>query len=197
MRRILIEHARKRHRIKRGGDPIGVSLDQVDPPSWDEPEAMLALDEALRRLEGQDPRAAEVVQLRYFAGMSIAQTAEALGVSGQTVKREWAFARAWLRRELSGASPSRIRGLQAAGRRLPRRASTPGTATSSSSWPRPPTACSPAPSPSEMSWQSSCRAEGTDDPRRHRPLHFPPPANHRASEETPLDSRRSEPSRQR
>ena len=97
MRRILIEHARKRSRLKRGGAPVRVSLDRVGPPSWDEPEAVLALDEALRRLEDQDPRAAEVVQLRYFAGMSVAQAAEALDVSERTVKREWTFARAWLR----------------------------------------------------------------------------------------------------
>lgn len=100
MRRILVDHARKRSSLKRGGAPIRVSLDQIGPPSWDEPETMLALHDALLRLEEQDPRAAEVVQLRYFAGMSVTQTAEALDVSERTVKREWTIARAWLRNAL-------------------------------------------------------------------------------------------------
>ena len=100
MRRILTDHARKRRSLKRGGEPIRVSLDQIGPPSWDEPEKMLALDDALLRLEKRDPRAAEVVQLRYFAGMSVAETAEALDVSERTVKREWTVARAWLRNAL-------------------------------------------------------------------------------------------------
>lgn len=97
MRRILIEHARSRGRKKRGGGRVRVPLEALGPPSWDDPDRMLALDEALRRLEGQDPRSAEVVQLRYFAGLSVRETAEALGTSERTVKREWAFARAWLR----------------------------------------------------------------------------------------------------
>ena len=96
MRRILIEHARKRSRHKRGGGRVQVSLSAVGPASWDEPEHVLALDEALRRLEEQDPRSAEVVQLRYFGGLSVQETAEALGVSERTVKREWTFARVWL-----------------------------------------------------------------------------------------------------
>jgi RNA polymerase sigma factor (TIGR02999 family) len=96
MRRILIDHARTRRRQKRGGDRSRVSLSEVDPMSWDEPERLLALDEALARLEERDPRAAEVVQLRYFGGLSVRETAEALGVSDRTVKREWSFARAWL-----------------------------------------------------------------------------------------------------
>jgi len=96
MRRILIDHARGRGRQKRGGGRVRVSLSRVGPRSWDEPERLLALDEALRRLEGQDPRAAEVVQLRYFGGLSVQETAEALGLSERTVKREWTFARAWL-----------------------------------------------------------------------------------------------------
>ena len=96
MRRILIEHARKRSRHKRGGGRVQVSLSAVGPASWDEPEQVLALDEALRRLEEQDPRSAEVVQLRYFGGLSVQETAEALGVSERTVKREWTFARVWL-----------------------------------------------------------------------------------------------------
>lgn len=100
MRRILIEHARRRGRKKRGGGRHRVSLGAVGAPSWDEPEDLLALDEALRRLEQRDPRSAEVVQLRYFGGFSVPETAEALGISERTVNREWTFARAWLRAAL-------------------------------------------------------------------------------------------------
>ena len=96
MRRVLIEHARKRSRQKRGGGRVQVSLSAVGPTSWDEPEQMLAVDEALRRLEEQDPRSAEVVQLRYFGGLSVQETADALELSERTVRREWVFARAWL-----------------------------------------------------------------------------------------------------
>lgn len=100
MRRILIEHARRRRRKKRGGGRRRVSLGAIEASSWDEPEDLLALDEALRRLERRDPRSAEVVQLRYFGGFSVPETAEALGVSERTVNREWTFARAWLRAAL-------------------------------------------------------------------------------------------------
>jgi len=100
MHRILIDHAKKRMRQKRGGGAVPVSLSRAGPTSWDEPERLLALNEALCRLVKVDARSAEVVKLRYFGGLSIAQTAEALGVSERTVKREWSFARAWLRRKL-------------------------------------------------------------------------------------------------
>ena len=107
MHRILIDHARKRMRLKRGGGAQPVSLDRAGPTSWDEPERLLALDEGLRRLVEVDARSAEVVKLRYFGGLSITETAEALGVSERTVKREWSFARAWLRRELGEAGMHR------------------------------------------------------------------------------------------
>jgi RNA polymerase sigma factor (TIGR02999 family) len=107
MHRILIDHARKRMRQKRGGGAVPVSLSRAGPTSWDEPERLLALDEALRRLVEVDARSAEVIKLRYFGGLSIAQTAEALGVSERTVKREWSFARAWLRHELGEAGEHR------------------------------------------------------------------------------------------
>jgi len=107
MHRILIDHARKRLRQKRGGGVVPVSLSRVGPASWDEPERLLALDEALRRLVEVDARSAEVIRLRYFGGLSIAQTAETMGVSERTVKREWSFARAWLRRELGEAGERR------------------------------------------------------------------------------------------
>ena len=100
MRRILIDHARRRARPRHGADLRRVTLGDAGPASWDEPERLMVLDEGLRRLEERDPRAAEVVQLRYFAGLSIAETAEALEVSEQTVKRDWTFAKAWLRQAL-------------------------------------------------------------------------------------------------
>jgi RNA polymerase sigma factor (TIGR02999 family) len=98
MRRILIEHARKRNRIKRGGDARRLDLDLSHVAELDDtdPDRIVALDDAFRRLEGADPRAASVVALRFYAGLTIEQTAAALGLSERTVKREWEFARAWL-----------------------------------------------------------------------------------------------------
>ncbi|MBC7772393.1 MAG: sigma-70 family RNA polymerase sigma factor [Pyrinomonadaceae bacterium] len=101
MRRILVERARSRNRIKRGGGKGKVELTDAvlstEPPSDD----LLALDEALDRLEKYDKRKAEVVMLRYFAGLSIEDTAAALNLSPATVKNEWTFARAWLHREVA------------------------------------------------------------------------------------------------
>jgi len=96
MRRILIEHARRRSRLKRGGERTRVSLSEVNIAAVENPEDVLALDDAIRRLEQQDPRAAEIVRLRFFAGLSIEETADVLDISPRTVKREWAVARAWL-----------------------------------------------------------------------------------------------------
>jgi RNA polymerase sigma factor (TIGR02999 family) len=102
MRRILVDRARRRGRIRHGGENRRVELDEravaEDGPSID----MLALDEALTRLEALDERKAKVVMLRYFAGLGIEETAQALAVSPATVKNEWAFARAWLQKELAG-----------------------------------------------------------------------------------------------
>ncbi|MCP9874702.1 ECF-type sigma factor [Synechococcus sp. Cruz CV-v-12] len=107
MRRILIERARGRGRVKRGGDRTRVDLndDAVAgaPDSDTRSDELLALDEALTRLEALDGRKARVVMLRYFAGLSIEQTAAALEVSIATVKTDWAFARAWLSREIEKA----------------------------------------------------------------------------------------------
>ncbi|MGH7176331.1 MAG: ECF-type sigma factor [Tepidisphaeraceae bacterium] len=100
MRRILIEHARKRARHKRGGDRQRVTLSVVDAALPDDSDQLLALDEELRRLEEKDPRAGEVVRMRFFAGLTIEQTAAAMGLSERTVKREWEFARAWLAQRL-------------------------------------------------------------------------------------------------
>jgi RNA polymerase sigma factor (TIGR02999 family) len=100
MRRILVERARHYQRIKHGGGAEQVELDsaimRVDPALTD----LVAVDEALTRLEQTDPRKAQVVSLRYFAGLSIEETAGALDLSPATVKNEWAFARAWLYRAL-------------------------------------------------------------------------------------------------
>lgn len=124
MRRILIEHARSRGRAKRGGQARAVGLEvleggdpgarssdrlPIDIPCADlsrddDPELLVALDDAFRRLEKEDPRAADVVRLRFYAGLSVQETAKALELSERTVKREWTFARAWLFAAL-GASP--------------------------------------------------------------------------------------------
>ena len=122
MRRILIDHARARRRSKRGGGVAPVSLDQtgVILGSGDEEggariEALefaedptvdlSAIDSALSRLEELDPKQGRIVELRFFGGLSIEETAEIVGVSPATVKREWALARAWLRRELTSETP--------------------------------------------------------------------------------------------
>ena len=107
MRRVLVDHARTRRALKRGGAPVQVTLGEVDRAAA-APDAecaadavdLLALDDALARLAALDPRKARLVELRYFAGLSIPECAAALGISQATVGREWAVARIWLRREL-------------------------------------------------------------------------------------------------
>ncbi len=101
MRRILIDHARTRGRAKRGGDAVVVTLDEVADLPGASPEALIMLDDALRRLEELDERQCRVVECRCFVGLSVEETAEALGTSATTVKRDWAFARAWLNEQLS------------------------------------------------------------------------------------------------
>jgi RNA polymerase sigma factor (TIGR02999 family) len=103
MRRVLVDHARKRLRQKRGGDQVHVELidaDAVVVADDQDLDEILVLDEALSQLEVHDSRAADVVRLRYFAGLSVEETARTLRTSDRTVKREWAFARAWLYRAL-------------------------------------------------------------------------------------------------
>jgi RNA polymerase sigma factor (TIGR02999 family) len=111
MRRVLLDHARARHAIKRGANAMQVSLGDADffvaqsgAPNGGatpiDPVDVIALDDALSRLAVMDPQKARLVELRYFAGLSIPETAAALGVSTATVGREWAIARMWLRREL-------------------------------------------------------------------------------------------------
>jgi RNA polymerase sigma factor (TIGR02999 family) len=101
MRRILMDYARGRAREKRGGDVHKTSLDEALVVSYDRTYELVEIDQALGRLEALDRRQAQVVEMRFFGGLSVEETAEALGVSAPTVKREWAMARAWLHRELS------------------------------------------------------------------------------------------------
>jgi RNA polymerase sigma factor (TIGR02999 family) len=100
MRRILVERARGRQRIKRGGGRQRVELNEEMLRQEPEPEQVLTLESALQRLERLHARAGEVVMLRYFAGLTIEETARAMGLSAATVKEDWAFARAWLKREI-------------------------------------------------------------------------------------------------
>ncbi len=101
MRQILIDHARKRRRDKRGGDRQRVTLDTMRNAAA-VVDDLVELDEALEKLAAVAPRQAQVVEYRYFGGMSIEETAELVGVSPRTVKNDWAFARTWLYRSLKG-----------------------------------------------------------------------------------------------
>jgi RNA polymerase sigma factor (TIGR02999 family) len=105
MRRILVEHARRRQTAKRGGAPTRVTLDEADAPIESVDVDIVALHEALLALKDLDPRQARIVELRYFGGLSMEEAAEILGVSPATVKRDWRVAKLWLRRALEGASP--------------------------------------------------------------------------------------------
>jgi len=105
MRRVLVHHAEKRGSAKRGGGRGRQSLDtgpELALPESNDPVDLLALDEALVRLAALDERKAKVVELRFFAGLNVAEAAAALGASPATVKRDWEFARVWLLRELRG-----------------------------------------------------------------------------------------------
>lgn len=102
MRRILVDHARKHNAAKRGGSAIQVPLDETAPAQESDVD-LVALDDALVRLAKMDERQARVVELRYFTGLGINETAEALGVSAATAKRDWVIARNWLKVELGGA----------------------------------------------------------------------------------------------
>ena len=108
MRRILVDHARSRGRAKRGsGEPRAAmdAIDAVAAPESVDVEDVVAIDVALNKLQAIDPGQAEIVELRFFGGLTVEETAEVLSLSPRTVKREWALARAWLHRELAGAGP--------------------------------------------------------------------------------------------
>jgi RNA polymerase sigma factor (TIGR02999 family) len=106
MRRILVDFARARHYAKRGGAAQQVSLDEAVTIHQDRSAEIIALDEALKSLGEIDPRKSQIVELRFFGGLSAKETAEALKVSQRTVEREWNSARAWLYRELRGKDES-------------------------------------------------------------------------------------------
>ena len=102
MRRILVDHARTKKRVKRGGSDIKVSLADANIAVKGQDLDVVALDEALERLARIDEQQSRVVELRFFSGLSVEETAEVLGISKATVKRDWSMAKAWLHRELTG-----------------------------------------------------------------------------------------------
>jgi RNA polymerase sigma factor (TIGR02999 family) len=102
MRRILVENARRKRTQKRGGDLPRVEVDEADLACPMRPEVLLALDEALAKLAAEDSVKARLVELRFFAGLSVEEASKALGVSAITAKRYWRYARAWLHREVAG-----------------------------------------------------------------------------------------------
>ncbi|TVP42123.1 MAG: sigma-70 family RNA polymerase sigma factor [Gemmatimonadales bacterium] len=115
MRQVLVNYAERQAATKRGGGVAALSLDEANPVAPDVAEEVLALNRALQELARAEPRKAQVVECRFFAGMTIEETAEALGISPATVKRDWVLATAWLRREILALGgeplpPSRERG---------------------------------------------------------------------------------------
>ena len=102
MRRILVDHARTKKRAKRGGSGVRVSLNEATVAVKGLDLDVVALDEALDRLAKIDEQQSRVVELRYFSGLTVEETAEVMGISAATVKRDWSMAKAWLHRELSG-----------------------------------------------------------------------------------------------
>jgi RNA polymerase sigma factor (TIGR02999 family) len=101
MRRILVDHAKSQHRAKRGGGAAQVSLEEVASLPQDQATDLVAVDEALQQLQVLDSRKSQVVELRFFGGLSIEETAEVLKIAPITVMREWNSAKAWLYRELN------------------------------------------------------------------------------------------------
>lgn len=104
MRQVVVDHARSRGRRKRGGGELPVTLDDAPETAARDLDQVLAVDEALTRLEAVDPRLVRIVECRYFAGLSEQETADALDIALRTVQREWFKARAWLRSELGSGS---------------------------------------------------------------------------------------------
>jgi RNA polymerase sigma factor (TIGR02999 family) len=112
IRRIVVDHARNRGYAKRGGGAVQVSLDEEAVATGPRHVDALALDEALVSLAELDPRKGRVVELRYFGGLSVAETAEVLGISPETAKRDWKMAKAWLFGELSGRKTALARNVR-------------------------------------------------------------------------------------
>jgi RNA polymerase sigma factor (TIGR02999 family) len=106
MRRILIDRARKKRSTKRGGSRKKLNIDAIDLATEATPDQLLAVDEALAKLAREDPAAARLVELRYFAGLTVEEAGNALGVSTATAYRHWKYARAWLHSELLGTGES-------------------------------------------------------------------------------------------
>jgi RNA polymerase sigma-70 factor, ECF subfamily len=102
MRQVLVDHARRKRAKKRGGTWQRLDLEQVDLACGTDPTDVLALDEALKRLEAFDPRLGAIVEQRFFGRLTVEETAQLLGLGASTVRQRWTFARAWLRRELEG-----------------------------------------------------------------------------------------------
>lgn len=101
MRRILVDHARSRRALKRGGDRRKLPLDEARSIALEPEEYLLAMDEALRKLSTQDPQQSRIIELRFFAGLTLEETASLLGISVKTVQRDWIMARGWLHREVT------------------------------------------------------------------------------------------------
>lgn len=106
MRQILVDYARSHRAFKRGGDVYKVTLDEAVEQAQAADVDIIALDDALKSLADMDPQQSRVVELKFFAGLSIEDTAEVLGISSSTVKRDWVTARAWLHRELNRSAPT-------------------------------------------------------------------------------------------
>jgi RNA polymerase sigma factor (TIGR02999 family) len=100
MRRILLNRARDRKRLKRGGDRQRINLDQIEFALDSNDDQLIALDEALEKLTAEDNVAAQLVKLRFFAGLTLREAAESLGIAQRTAERQWAYARAWLYNQL-------------------------------------------------------------------------------------------------
>jgi RNA polymerase sigma-70 factor, ECF subfamily len=117
MRRILLMYARSHKAAKRGGSARKISLDEALVFSKEQAEQLVALDELLTRMAALDPQQGRIVELRFFGGLSVEETAGLMGVSSATVKRDWAMAKAWLAREMGGAKGRKVEG--SVGRLIP------------------------------------------------------------------------------
>src|SRR5262249_1728134 len=109
MRRILVDHARSRNYQKHGGGAVRVSFDEAALVAHERATELIALDEAMKDLENHDPRKARIVELRYFGGLSVDETARVMGVSPVTVMREWRAAKGWLLRAITEGKPDETR----------------------------------------------------------------------------------------